>query len=225
MISYTTHALGDNALLLQFKHADESELLPYIHSLTEKLLKLRLNGIRDIVPAFTSLAIYYDPILVLYDELLFELEPYIQEPFKKIKQETKLLSIPVCYDETYGLDILEIAHSHNLSVADLIQKHTEITYTVAIMGFLPGFPYLVGLDEKLWTPRKSTPRTHVPKGAVAIGGSYTGIYPIPSPGGWNIIGQTPISLFNSQEDDPFLLIPGNQIQFYAISKEEFIAWR
>jgi inhibitor of KinA len=93
------------------------------------------------------------------------------------------------------------------------------------MGFLPGFPYLIGLDERLWTPRKATPRTHVPKGAVGIGGSYTGIYSLPSPGGWNIIGQTPLSLYNNTQPNSFLLQPGDQVTFQPITKKELEGWQ
>ncbi|MFZ3591477.1 5-oxoprolinase subunit PxpB [Bacillus sp. DJP31] len=225
MNSFTVHPLGDNALLLQFTSMNDSLLLSHIHSLTEKLLRLKLDGIVDIVPAFQSIAIYYDPMHYSFKDLVLTLNRNILEPVQNLQKESKLVSIPVCYDETLGLDIMEISNQRNLSVEDIIQLHTRVTYTVAIMGFLPGFPYLIGLHKQLFTPRKSTPRIHVPKGAVAIGSSYTGIYPFSSPGGWNIIGQTPISLFDSQKADPFLLLPGDQIQFYSISKEEFLSWR
>jgi inhibitor of KinA len=124
--------------------------------------------------------------------MIHKLEPYIRNPGKVKERESTRLIVPVCYD-----------------------------YTVAIMGFLPGFPYLTGLNENLWTPRKSIPRAHVPKGEVGIGGSNTGIYSLPSPGGWNIIGQTPLSLFDSKKENPFFFQPGDQIRFQPISKKEY----
>jgi inhibitor of KinA len=126
---------------------EDPELLPFIHYLTEKLLELELDGIIDIVPAFQSVAVYYSPIQYSYNDMLYKLEPYIQNPGKAIERKPTRLTVPVCYDSTVALDIDEVAAQHQLSAEELIHMHSNCIYTVAIMGFLPGFPYLTGLND------------------------------------------------------------------------------
>ncbi|MBM7662402.1 inhibitor of KinA [Bacillus mesophilus] len=221
MNHYCIQPISDDGLLIQFSAETNLELLPHIHSLTDHLLEQDIVGIKDIVPAFDSIAIFYDPIQYSYHDLVLELKPMLQFTNQQQQREPNLLQIPVCYDTSLGLDIEEVAKQHSLTVDEVIDIHSNATYTVAIMGFLPGFPYITGLPEQLWTARKSTPRTYVPKGAVGIGGTYTGIYSLPSPGGWNIIGQTPLTLFNHKKDHPFLLQPGDRVSFTPITKTEF----
>ncbi|WP_456277389.1 5-oxoprolinase subunit PxpB [Bacillus sp. AK128] len=221
MKNYTIQPISDNGLIIQFTGENNQELLPFIHSLTQQLLDEEIAGLKDIVPAFESLAIYYDPLHYTYQEMQTKLTPLLLLHENHHTQVTNHIEIPVCYDSAFGLDIEEVAARHSISVDELIHLHSNATYQVAIMGFLPGFPYINGLPKTLHTPRKSTPRTYVPKGAVGIGGTYTGIYSLPSPGGWNIIGQTPLTLFNHKREEPFILQPGDQVSFVPISKNEF----
>jgi inhibitor of KinA len=218
---YSIQPISDDGLLIQFAGENDLEFLPFIHSITNHLIEKEITGIKDIVPAFKSIAIFYDPIHYTYNELLMMLTPMLQYKEHQQEREPNHLQVPVCYDSSMGLDIKEVAAQHALSVDELIHLHSGSIYTVAIMGFLPGFPYIVGLPEQLWTPRKSTPRTHVPKGAVGIGGTYTGIYSLSSPGGWNIIGQTPLTLFDHKKDNPFFFQPGDQVTFVPITKNEY----
>ncbi|WP_246943783.1 5-oxoprolinase subunit PxpB [Bacillus pinisoli] len=220
MYTYTIQPISDDAILIQFSEEQE-ELLTYIHTFTQHLLNRKVAGIRDIVPAFTSIAVYYDPIQLTYQDLLSQLRSSLQEQELHITRETTHVEVPICYDPEFGFDLEDIAKQHHLSIEEVITIHRKSVYTVAIMGFLPGFPYMTGLPERIWTPRKATPRTHVPKGAVGIGGSYTGIYSLPSPGGWNIIGQTPLTLFDRSKDNPFVFQPGDQVTFFPITKKEF----
>ena len=131
------------------------------------------------------------------------------------------ITIPVCYDEEFGLDIERVMTHTSLTAEEIIQRHTKPLYTVYMMGFLPGFPYLGQLDETLATPRLATPRRSVAKGSVGIGGNQTGIYPLESPGGWNMIGKTPIELFSIDRSEPFFLQAGDSLQFVPIKKSEF----
>ena len=137
--------------------------------------------------------------------------------------EGALVEIPVCYDGEFGPDLGEVAEHAKLAQAEVIALHTASEYHVAMLGFAPGFPYLLGLDARLHAPRRASPRTRVPAGSVAIGGAQTGIYPRELPGGWRLIGRTPLTLFDAQRDPPALLAPGQRVRFRAISAQEFAA--
>lgn len=224
MLPYTFYPIGDDGLLIKFTHHDSRELLTYIHELVNRLLTQNLTGILDIVPAFESIAIYYNLNVYSYQKLQEKLIPYLLDSYSFQAVPSRLVTVPVCYEDAVALDIIEVASIHGLSTKEVIEIHTNTLFTVAIIGFLPGFPYLTGLPEQLWTERKATPRTSVQKGAVAIGGTYTGIYSLSSPGGWNIIGQTPLSLFNQKRKHPFLLQPGDQVRFQPITLKELEDW-
>ncbi|KAA0546140.1 5-oxoprolinase subunit PxpB [Bacillus sp. BGMRC 2118] len=223
MVPYTIQPLSDTSLLITFKHNHPDQLLNYIHHIARRLGEQRHPSIIDIVPAFETIMIEYNTSICTFDQMKNVVAPFLEGKNKFKATESIHHSIPICYDEQVALDLVELAHAKNMTPKEMIQLHLDTTYKVAIMGFLPGFPYLTGLDNRLHTPRKSTPRTHVPKGAVGIGGLYTGIYPLSSPGGWNIIGQTPIQLFNPSKAQPFLFQPGDTLSFYAISIEELEA--
>lgn len=140
-------------------------------------------------------------------------------------QNTQIIrEIPVCYHPSLAPDLEAVALLHNLSIEELIHIHTATTYRVYMNGFLPGFAYLGILDEKIATPRLSNPRTHVPAGSVGIAGQQTGVYPVASPGGWNIIGRTPLALLLPEQEPPCLLVPGNFVQFKAIDLHHFLNW-
>ncbi|UJF34438.1 5-oxoprolinase subunit PxpB [Paenibacillus hexagrammi] len=140
---------------------------------------------------------------------------------KSAKQAPKVVEIPVCYGDERGPDLEEVAHYHKLAVEEIIEIHTAKIYTVYMIGFAPGFAYLGGLDERIATPRRSIPRTQLPMGAVGIGGSQTGVYPLQTPGGWNWIGQTPIRLFRPESSPPSLLQAGDEVRFVPISSKEY----
>jgi inhibitor of KinA len=138
-----------------------------------------------------------------------------------ITKKKQLITIPVCYDPEFGPDIQKIASTHNQTISEVIERHTAPNYKVYFLGFLPGFAYLGGLDQQLYTPRRNMPRPFIEKGSVGIGGTQTGIYPIDSPGGWNIIGRTPLHLFDATQVPPSIITAGDFIQFESISRSEF----
>ncbi|WP_066192229.1 5-oxoprolinase subunit PxpB [Gracilibacillus timonensis] len=179
-------------------------------------------------PAVTEVILGYQSITVYFridqsDHASLKQELTVLFSQKKEKPVQGVLHrIPVCYEQAYGIDIEHLSEYHQLTFEQIIRLHTTPTYDVCFLGFSPGFPFLSGLNPELATPRKETPRTHVPTGAVGIAGHQTGIYPASSPGGWQIIGQTPINLLTLEDTEhPTLLQPGDQLQFYAISSEDY----
>jgi inhibitor of KinA len=177
--------------------------------------------ILETVPAYCSLAVYLKPHR-LPEKILPKLEAALKDSGVEQKTETaRLYHIPVCYGGNFGPDLKEVCALHRLSSEKVIALHTRPVYMVFFLGFLPGFPYLSGLSEELYTPRKQTPRQQVEKGAVGIGGGQTGIYTVDSPGGWNIIGRSPLSFFNPANPEPALFSSGDRIKFFAVSEEEY----
>lgn len=207
--------LGNQAILLE---AASSTTLLNIHKITQTIHFAQWNGITDIVPAYNSIAIFYDKNVTSSIQIIQKLE--IEDFFdKEFKEEVRTHQIPVCFEE--GLDWNEVEDLAKLDRIDFIKQFTKKKYTVAMLGFIPGFIYLNGLEKALHCPRKQNPRLKIPAGSVGIGGSQTGIYALESPGGWQIIGQTPTILFNKKQLPPTLIQPLDKVQFYAISHEEF----
>jgi inhibitor of KinA len=174
-----------------------------------------LPYILDLIPAYASLTVIYSPGMVI------PIEDIIAQATTNISITPRLLKIPVCYDPSLGPDIEAMAVQKGLSVDLIIELHTQQLYTVYMLGFLPGFPYMGKVDERLATPRLKKPRLKVPAGSVGIAGSQTGIYSLTSPGGWNIIGQTPVRMFNPDKESPCFCSPGDQVQFVPVSLKEF----
>lgn len=208
--------LGEKALLLQ--PDVEAEGLHLIHALAHALEVSNLEGVTDIIPAYESIAIVFEKALTDVEAHLHQIEKAIVHA-DEIDIEPAHIKIPVCYE--LGLDWPEVERHTSLTKKEIIAKHTSEVYTLAMMGFLPGFIYLSGLHESIVCPRKENPRTKIPAGSVGIGGSQTGIYSLESPGGWQIIGRTPVSFFEADKNPPVPLNPGDTISFYAISNEEF----
>ncbi|VGO15145.1 Kinase A inhibitor [Pontiella desulfatans] len=175
-------------------------------------------GIRELVPCYSELKIDFDPSRVSFDELRHRIEELPEGAAGLPKP--RLVEVPVCYD---GPDLSLVAQHNGLSVVDVVRLHGESVYWVYMLGFAPGFAYLGGLDARLATPRLESPRLSVPAGSVGIAGNQTGIYPLASPGGWNIIGRTPLTLFNPAAEKPFLFDPGDEVRFVPVSAEAFDA--
>ncbi|MBZ0328211.1 MAG: 5-oxoprolinase subunit PxpB [Altibacter sp.] len=216
----TYSTFGAHAVLVNW----EASITPEVHDAVlqfDKYVSSRFSEeIIETVFAYQSLAIY------LHESI--SANTFIQRLKNEIggrvnvQSKTKYLArIPVCYDLEYAPDLTEVAHLHKISIAELILLHTQPTYTVYFLGFLPGFPYLGGLDPKIHTPRKSTPNPYVEKGSVGIGGGQTGVYSMASPGGWNIIGRTPIDFFSVEKRPPTFLQAGDYVQFVSISKKKY----
>lgn len=212
---------GESGLLMEFGEAISPEINAQVRSVLDSLDSDPLPGIIEVTPAYRSLLIIYDPSQIGLDSLRTMLLQRADQLSGGDLPTPEVTEIPVCYGGDYGPDIQAVSAHNALSVADVIQIHTAPTYPIYMIGFTPGFPFLGGLSERLHTPRLKSPRTRVPAGAVGIANSQTGIYPIESPGGWQLIGQTPLKLFDNRRSDPFLLRAGDSLKFKAISPEEF----
>jgi len=205
--------LGDSALLVQLGDEIDLTINQKVHTLNALIHISPPDGVIETVPAYATLLIHYDPFILTYPEIRkwvhAKLDLVQEASFRKARQ----IEVPVRYGGEYGDDLEFVANYHQLDVEAVIRIHSERTYTVYMMGFTPGFAYMGKLDDAIITPRLETPRTHVLAGTVAIAGSQTGIYPIDSPGGWRLIGWTPLQLFNPESESPFLFSPGDVVRF------------
>ena len=217
----TYKSFGKQAILIEWNAAIHEDILQDILLFKEKLLIRRKDVFTDIIVGYHSLTLLLKIEFTNFHREVKELKSIYNSNVIIPKQENYLWEIPVCYDLKFGIDLEEMSNKSNLSVKEIIQLHSEKTYRVFFIGFLPGFLYLGGLDAKLHVARKPTPRIHVAKGTVAIGGEQTGIYPFDSPGGWNSIGKTPIQLFDPKKENPCFAKAGDQIKFTSISVEKF----
>ncbi len=212
---------GDKALTMEFGNSISKEVNNKVRSITVAIETRNIKGIVELVPTYRSLMIHYNPLKISYDELINALKQL------EIQLETielpaaQVVEIPTLYGGEYGPDIENVANHNQLKLEDVINIHTSNEYLIYMLGFTPGFPYLGGMDSKIATPRLESPRTKINAGSVGIAGGQTGIYPIDSPGGWQIIGRTPIPLFDSQREIPILLKAGNYIIFRSIGENEY----
>jgi len=214
-------AYGERSILIEWPSKIDESVLKDVLSFKNKLENSSIKELVEVKSAYCSILISYEyTIDNVYDEILMLKELYATNLSLK-KLAFKHWRIPVCYDDFFGLDLAEVAEQNQMSKSDIITLHSETIYTVYFIGFLPGFLYLGGLDKSLHCPRKSSPRLRVDKGAVAIGGTQTGVYPNESPGGWNIIGNSPISFFDVSKKEPCFAKAGDKIKFYKVSKNEY----
>lgn len=220
--------LSDRSALVSFGNIIDQAINERVLSLHKALLQSRFEGFMESVPAYASLAIFYD-VREIKKHTQTSAFVFVQNYLQQLLQQSfiindpvpALIKIPVCYDAEFGIDIKQLAEGHQLSISEVIRLHTSVIYRVYMIGFMPGFAYMGTVVEKLSTPRKDQPRLHVPAGSVGIAGSQTGIYPIDSPGGWQIIGKTPLQLFDTNRLSPCLLSAGDSVQFVSIDKTEF----
>lgn len=220
--------LGDDALTIDFGAIISSAVNDKVHRLADYINHHKFAGFVETVPAYASLTIFYNISKVRkafengktsFENVKDLVEKAINQTADNTKSEPRTVEIPVCYDAEFAPDIEFVAALNNLSASEVITLHIKTTYRVFMIGFLPGFPYLGEVDERIAAPRKSEPRLRVAKGSVGIAGRQTGIYPLESPGGWQIIGRTPLELFNPQADAPTLLQSGDLVRFKAIDKD------
>jgi KipI family sensor histidine kinase inhibitor len=212
---------GDSSIVIEFGNEISKDINRELRNLTDALDNLNYDFIREIVPTYRSIIVHYDSLKISFEKLK---EKIIEAGNTKMDSEEKkinIVEIPVLYGEEAGPDLEEVAKHNGLSIEDVIKIHSSGEYLIYMLGFTPGFPYLGGMDEKIATPRLAKPRLKIPAGSVGIAGSQTGIYPMESPGGWQLIGKTPLDLFDPQSKDPFLLNAGDYIRFIPITKEEY----
>jgi inhibitor of KinA len=218
--------LGDSALLVRVveEFAAEESLDAVLRG-TRQLELAQIPGVTDLVPAYTTIGIFYDATKAgSFDEFRETIERALERTIDtKRSRATATVEVPVCYDDEFAFDLEEVARRAALPRDEIIRRHAEANYLVSCVGSTPGFPYLSGLPPELATPRRASPRKEIPAGAVAIGGTQTGIYPRKSPGGWNIIGRTPLRLFDVDRNRPALFQAGDRVRFRKISRREFDA--
>lgn len=210
---------GDRALVVMFKQEINEKINQQVINLMHQINRLKLQGIVEMIPAYSALTVLYLPEKIFFIDLATIINDLLEKHEEVILKEPLTHEIPVRYGGVYGPDLRYVADYHQMDVAEVVERHTRPIYRVYMLGFTPGFPYLGGLDKSISTPRLKTPRMSIPIGSVGIAGDQTGIYPIESPGGWQIIGQTDVSLFNLSLKKPFLLNPGDLLKFVAVSVE------
>jgi KipI family sensor histidine kinase inhibitor len=211
-------AIADDALLVRMGERIDPATNARVHAFCDRIRMQRPLWLRDLVPAYASVGVFFDPLLIPADDVGRWLRGLQEDEAHDAVAAfaPRTVEIPVRYGGDDGPDLESAAAELGLAPAQLVQRHAAGDYTVAMIGFAPGFPYLLGLDPALALPRLATPRTVVPAGSVAIGGAQTGIYPRESPGGWRLIGRTPLALFDPSRDPPALLAPGDRIRFVAV---------
>lgn len=224
------YPLGDAAVVLEFGQAIAPATHQLIQAFTKVLARHPPPGLREVVPAFTTLTVYYDPwmlgqasTVLPYEQMAAALQSLLPaaQAILADYELGPLVEIPVCYGGDFGPDLGLVASHAQLSPAEVVARHAQAEYLVYMVGFAPGFPYLGGLDAGLATPRRAQPRPLVPAGAVGIAGAQTGIYSLPTPGGWQLIGRTPLRLFDPSRARPSLLQAGDRLRFVPISEGEF----
>jgi KipI family sensor histidine kinase inhibitor len=206
-------ALGDSAILIQLGEEIDPAINRRIHTLSGLIETSAITGVIETVPAYAALLVHYDPLVLSFKQIKNHLRAIISQTQENEPRKPRLVEVSVRYGGEYGVDLETVASHLHMRVEDVIRIHSEKTYTVYMMGFTPGYPYMGKLDDALIMPRLETPRTRVSAGTVAIASSQTGIYSIESPGGWNLIGWTPLKLFDPNSDSPFLFAPGDEVKF------------
>lgn len=231
--------IGDSALIVhvrdQFEDAPD-ETLSQVLGVASCLERTNIPGIIELAPAYTTVAVFFDPLAVakagggpdrihnwLADRIRAAVAPGTDcgRRAKTRGSHSRLVEIPVCYDPEFALDLDAVARHAQISPRQVVDLHSGAEYRVSCIGFVPGFPFLAGLPKKLATPRRATPRKQIPAGSVGIGGAQTGIYPLRSPGGWNLIGRTPVRLFEPSRNPPTLLRASDRVRFRVITRREF----
>lgn len=220
--------LGDHAITITLGDSIDEATHRLVRAVVARLDGAPPRGLIDVVPAFASVAVHYEPTLIdgdlPYDDFCGTLEDLLDGIVEGEAPPARVVEIPVLYGGDFGPDLGDVAARHGLSEAEVIRIHSTGDYLVYMVGFMPGFAYLGGLDERIATPRRNAPRKAVPAGAVGIGGQQTGVYPNTSPGGWNLIGRTPRVIFDSRREEPSLLSAGDRVRFRPVSRDEFDDW-
>jgi inhibitor of KinA len=227
---YQIYAIGDQGITLDYGGEMSESVNLKIFKLYQLLKEWQPDAVLDIIPAYHSISLIYDLLKIkklagtntahqYLEMMLRHFETQLTDT--DVISDQRKINLPVCYDLSVAPDLEELATTHQLTIEAFIDHHINRTYRVYMIGFLPGFAYMGKVDHRIISPRKASPRTQVPAGSVGIAGEQTGIYPFNSPGGWQIIGQTPLTLFDANNERPSLLEPGDEVRFQQISLDEF----
>jgi len=213
--------LGDRALCIELGDSISEATNRWVHGLSREIGRLGARGVLEVVPTYRSLVVYYDPQRISYADLTSRIGEMEAPLGEGEAVATRLVEIPTLYGGEYGPDIGDVAQHNGISEAEVIRIHSGTDYLVYMMGFLPGFPYLGGMSERIATPRLVSPRASIPAGSVAIAERQTGIYPVESPGGWRLIGRTPIRLFDPGREPPVEIEPGDYLRFVQVDESQY----
>ncbi len=217
--------MADRAVLVELGDDISPQINQKVRELYIGTKGQRIKGIKDLVPSYRSLMVVYDPLIISLNSLESQMNAIWNALDDSRRPDPRTVEIPVVYGDKYGPDLEWIADYHKMTPQDVIRLHTQPTYQVYMIGFMPGYPYMGKVPDELVTPRRKTPRTHVHRGSVGIAQKMTGIYPVDSPGGWQIIGRTPVHLFDPQGKPPSFLEMGDRVKFFVISEQEMLRWR
>ena len=221
MSDFRIVSAGDSVVIIEFEERIDTAINERAIALAEAIHMAGIDGVRDVVPTFRSVAIYFDPLHTDFDAVTNCIEREVARPTQPPPDARIPLRIPVSYGGEFGPDLAAVAAFANMSEADVVGAHTGTTYRVFMLGFVPGFAYLGIVDPRIAMPRRSSPRVRVPIGSVGIAGVQTGIYPAETPGGWQLIGRTPVLPFDPDRGEPFLMRAGDAVQFYPVVRDEY----
>jgi inhibitor of KinA len=212
---------SDNTLLVRFESRSESEASEQVVALAWQLQhEKQTNRILNLHPAYETLLIRFDPLVESHTGIEALVRSHLEAKLPDLPAR-KQVEVPVCYGGAFGPDLGEVARLTQLTAAQVVDIHSSVTYRVCFLGFAPGFPYLGGMDRRIAVPRLDSPRKEVARGTVGIADEQTGIYPVKSPGGWRLIGRTPLKLFRPDEANPSLILPGDRVRFRPIAPDEY----
>ena len=212
---------GDSSLLIEFGDEISPDINRRIAATVELMREQHIEGVVDVIPAFCSLLVNYDPRVIRYEKLKKRMESMVRMDIKLGEGKRKIFEIPVLYGGEYGPDLGAIAEHAGISEEEVIRIHSSRDYLIYMLGFIAGFPYLGGMSKEIATPRLQSPRVKIPGGSVGIAGEQTGVYPIDSPGGWQLIGLTPVKMYDPNRAVPILPEAGQYIKFRPIDRKEF----
>ncbi len=212
---------GDTSVAVVFGDEINADINTKIRAFDEALNEEQIDGVYETVPTYCTLTIHYAPEQIRYEALQKKLEVMLRQAHKAQRMNTVVMEIPVLYGGEYGPDLPYVADYNHLTPDEVIKIHANEEYLIYMLGFTPGFSYMGGMDARIATPRLKTPRVLIPAGSVGIAGKQTGIYPIDSPGGWQLIGRTPVRLYDAHRDTPILLDAGLHVKFVPIDEKEY----
>ncbi|HSI66127.1 MAG TPA: 5-oxoprolinase subunit PxpB [Planococcus sp. (in: firmicutes)] len=224
-MDYSFSSLGDQAIVIDVAIEINEEVQKRIRKISLLLEQQAPEWMVEYIPAFTTVSVFYNPLQADYQTVESDLRELLMQAPKEIEAAPRTIEIPVCYGGKFGPDLEFVAKHNGLTAQEVVQIHSSGTYSVYMIGFAPGFPFVGGMSERIAAPRRDSPRLSIPERSVGIAGIQTGVYPIATPGGWQLIGRTPLRLFRPEKDVPSLLRAGDQIIFREITESDYQAWQ